>query len=82
MKTVILFAMMVAVICVQNIEIESVQVCLAPQEFKNVKKNQSRIFALEQLLKQKYVAEISQLFAKISMVNVMQTVSELFIGSI
>ena len=38
MKTVILFAMMVAVICVQNIEIESVQVCLAPQEFKNVKK--------------------------------------------
>ena len=82
MKTVILFAMMVAVICVQSIEIESVQVCFAPQEFQNVKKNQSRIFALEQLLKQKYVAEISQLFATISMENVMQTVSELFIGSI
>ena len=46
------------------------------------KKIQSRIFALEQLLKQKYVAEISQLFATISMVNVMQTVSELFIGSL
>jgi len=86
-----LFAMMVAVICGQNIEIESVQVYyilyVKHREFQNVKITLVEDLCVGTTIETKICggnkpAVSYSLYAEISMVNVMQTVSELFIGSI